>query len=162
MSYILIKIPRHPAFSSSWSLSQSISFPHSQLPTSLPYWVSLEPTVCACVWGHPLQQGPLPAGTPPQTVWSSFPSSHQLATALLLGLGGSHAPLLSAVERWLLAVEWVHADKHSCREVTTPKAILCPEDPQQALSSLCTKTIYKRVTIFFIINFREKSYLILL
>lgn len=31
MSYILIKIPRHPAFSSSWSLSQSISFPHSQL-----------------------------------------------------------------------------------------------------------------------------------
>lgn len=61
--------------------------------TSLPYWVSLEPTVCACVWGHPLQQGPLPAGTPPQAVWSSFPSSHQLATALLLGLGGgSRAP----------------------------------------------------------------------
>lgn len=31
MSYILIKIPGHPAFSSSWSLSQFISFPHSQL-----------------------------------------------------------------------------------------------------------------------------------
>lgn len=150
MSYILIKIPRHPAFSSSWSLSQSISFPHSQLHVF---------TLLSLIRAHCVRMrvGPSIATRAPTSRHAPtdslvfFPQQPSIGNSSSARVGGgSHAPLLSAVERYADCLQL-----SGSMQINTAAVRLQPQRPSYAQKILsrpfllfAQKTIYKRVTIF--------------